>query len=109
MEGNSVIFVMLSVCILLGVLTLTMACVHYVQWRRGALRPQTDPLPTRTESLLSSAIKPLSTTEKKYFILFMEGKSTDEIASAMGVEPSSVYTMKYRIRKKFPADFSLPF
>ena len=39
----------------------------------------------------------------------MSGKATEEIASAMHVAPSSVYTMKYRIKKKYPADFPLPF
>ena len=47
--------------------------------------------------------------EKKYLRLFAEGKTTTEIAKAMNVEPSSVYTMKYRIRKKFPETVVLPF
>ena len=47
--------------------------------------------------------------EKKYLLLFMEGKSTEEIAAIMHVEPNSVYTMKYRIRKKFPDDYIFPF
>lgn len=59
--------------------------------------------------LFSSALKPLTAVERKYILLLMSGKSTGEIASAMNVEPSSVYTMKYRIKKKFPPDFPLPF
>lgn len=59
--------------------------------------------------IFSSALKPLSAVERKYILMFMSGKSTEEIAGAMHVEPASVYTMKYRIKKKFPQDFPLPF
>ncbi len=59
--------------------------------------------------IFSSAQKPLSAVERKYVLLFMSGKSTEEIADAMHVEPASVYTMKYRIKKKFPDTFPLPF
>ncbi|MBQ9311229.1 MAG: hypothetical protein IJ222_10285 [Bacteroidales bacterium] len=59
--------------------------------------------------IFSSALKPLSAVERKYILLFMSGKSTDEIADAMHVAPASVYTMKYRIKKKFPESFPLPF
>ena len=55
------------------------------------------------------AKRPLSVTEKKFFTLFLEGKTTEEIAELMHVEQSSVYTMKYRIKKKFPEKFHLPF
>lgn len=55
--------------------------------------------------IVSSALKPLSAVERKYILLFMSGKATEEIATAMHVAPSSVYTMKYRIKKKYPADF----
>ena len=58
--------------------------------------------------VFSSALKPLSAVERKYILLFL-GKSTEEIATAMHVSPSSVYTMKYRIKKKYPADYPLPF
>lgn len=59
--------------------------------------------------IFASAIKPLSAVERKYILLFMSGKSTEEIADAMHVAPASVYTMKYRIKKKYPAGFPLPF
>ena len=59
--------------------------------------------------VFSSAQKPLSAVERKYILLFMSGKSTEEIAGAMHVEPASVYTMKYRIKKKYPDSFPLPF
>ena len=59
--------------------------------------------------IFASALKPLSAVERKYILLFMSGKSTEEIADAMHVAPASVYTMKYRIKKKYPAGYPLPF
>lgn len=65
--------------------------------------------PDKAARIFSSAQKSLSAVERKYILLFMSGKSTEEIAEAMHVAPSSVYTMKYRIKKKFPESFPLPF
>lgn len=39
----------------------------------------------------------------------LSGRSTEEIAETMHVAPASVYTMKYRIKKKYPESFPLPF
>ena len=63
----------------------------------------------KAAQVISSAQKPLSTVERKYILLFMSGKSTEEVAEAMHVAPASVYTMKYRIKKKYPDSFPLPF
>ncbi len=63
----------------------------------------------RAAQIISSAQKPLSAVERKYILLFMSGKSTEEVAEAMHVAPASVYTMKYRIKKKYPDSFPLPF
>lgn len=60
-------------------------------------------------SIFDSSLKPLSAVERRYILLFMSGTSTEDIASVMNVDTSSVYTMKYRIKKKFPPVFSLPF
>ena len=65
--------------------------------------------PDKAAQVFSSALKPLSAVERKYIMLFMSGKSTEEIADAMNVAPASVYTMKYRIKKKYPESFPLPF
>ena len=65
--------------------------------------------PDAANKVFSLAQKPLSSVERKYILLFMSGKSTEEIAEAMHVEPASVYTMKYRIRKKYSDSFPLPF
>lgn len=63
----------------------------------------------RAAQIISSAQKPLSAVERKYILLFMSGKSTEEVAEAMHVAPASVYTMKYRIKKKYSESFPLPF
>ena len=63
----------------------------------------------RANKLFAAAEKPLSAVERKYILLFLSGRTTEEIAAAMHVEPSSVYTMKYRIKKKFSDSFPLPF
>jgi len=65
--------------------------------------------PEAAKKVFSSAQIPLSAVERKYILLFMSGKSTEKIAEAMNVEPASVYTMKYRIKKKFREGFPLPF
>lgn len=102
---------LLSLCLVVGILVLLTVNVHFRQWKRSkqpSAQPY-DPCPKGFEALLASTMKPLSPMERRYLRLFLEEKTTEEIAAAMHVEPSSVYTMKYRIRKKFPADFSLPF
>lgn len=108
MEG--IIILLLSLCLAVGLLVLVTVTVHYRHYRR-CNRPLMvqESSSVQHSSIIQSAIKPLSNMEKKYLLLFMEGKSTEEIAAIMHVEPNSVYTMKYRIRKKFPDDYILPF
>ena len=110
------------------ILVLALATVVLYLWRKNRLEQQyseavealveADPevknllgevLSDRANKVFSSANKPLSVVERKYILLFMSGKTTEEIAGAMHVAPASVYTMKYRIRKKFPESFPLPF
>lgn len=108
MEG--LIIFLLALNAVVGLLVLLVVIMFYRQWKRPAnpLLSQ-EALPDSITPLLQAAVKPLSSVEKKYLILFTEGKSTEEIAGSMHVEPATVYTMKYRLRKKFPADYSLPF
>lgn len=74
------------------------------------MRTLTENVSTETAAqVISSSKKPLSAVERKYILLFMSGKSTEEIADVMHVAPASVYTMKYRIKKKYPESFPLPF
>jgi len=42
----------------------------------------------------------LSTTEERYLLLEKIGMNTQHIASALEVLPESVYTLRYRLRKK---------
>ena len=114
MKAESVIIILLVAGIVVGLAVLVLVCLHYRHLRRlmgslAASRPNAPGELPRAEQILLSAIRPLSPTEKKFFFLFMDGKSTEDIAAAMHVEPSSVYTMKYRIKKKFPEGFRLPF
>lgn len=110
------------------ILLLAFAAALLLLWRRNRLQMQysaavealietdsevrdlTKDIPADTANkIFSAARKPLSAVERKYILLFMSGKSTDEIAAAMHVAPASVYTMKYRIKKKFPDNHPLPF
>lgn len=108
MEGT--IILLLSLSLAVGILILTTVLVHYLQWR-GAGRQEKlpDKVPPSHPSIFHDAVKPLSNMEKKYLLLFMEGKSVEEVSLVMHVEPSSVYTMRYRIKKKFPDNYNLPF
>lgn len=60
-------------------------------------------------AVMAEAERPLTAVECCYLLLFMSGASASEIADAMNVETASVYTMKYRLKKKFSRDFLLPF
>ena len=108
MEGTVIILLSLSLAV--GILILVTVILHFGQWKRanrqGKLPEQHS---VSIPSILQAAVKPLSNIEKKYLQLFLEGKTTEEISAVMHVEPSSVYTMKYRIRKKFPEDYPLDF
>lgn len=42
----------------------------------------------------------LSTTEERYLLLDKIGMNTQNIADLLQVQPESVYTMRYRLRKK---------
>lgn len=112
-----------------GVILLLIAAVLYLHlWRRNRIQMQysaavealvetdgavgrlTADVPKEAANkVFAAASKPLSAVERKYILLFMSGKSTEEIADAMHVAPASVYTMRYRVRKKFPEGFPLPF
>ena len=105
-----VIISLLALNTVVGLLVLLFVILHY----RQAKQSTSHPLPQEASSssidpVLQAAIKPLSSVEKKYLVLFMEGKSTEKIAEIMHVEPATVYTMKYRIKKKYPADYPFSF
>lgn len=58
--------------------------------------------------LLNSNIAKLSTIDKRYIICFIADMNVHDIANMFNIDSTSVYTAKYRLKKKFPAD-KLPF
>lgn len=48
--------------------------------------------------------KQLTNMDKRYILCFAAGMSADQIAHLFHIETASVYTVRYRLRKKFPAD-----
>ena len=63
----------------------------------------------QVDTLFASTTIPLSTMDKKYILCFLSGLNADEAATFFNVEQASVYTVRYRIKKKFPLGISLPF
>lgn len=58
--------------------------------------------------LCNAADKPLSATNIRYILTFLINMSVPEIAVLFNVDTSSVYTVRYRIRKLFPKGMVLP-
>lgn len=56
---------------------------------------------------IQHALVPLSIVDKRYLFCFMAGIRPQEIAHLFHVEPASVYTVRYRLRKKFPKDYPI--
>jgi hypothetical protein len=63
----------------------------------------------QVDTLFASTTIPLSTMVKKYILCVLSGLIADEAATFFNVEQASVYTVRYRIKKKFPLGISLPF
>lgn len=59
--------------------------------------------------LMQKATKPLTIVDKKYLLCFLQGEDVRTIAGRFNVEPASVYTVRYRMKKKFPRTENLPF
>lgn len=60
-------------------------------------------------SLMRRSEKPLTVVDQKYILCFLAGESVKRIAARFNVEPASVYTVRYRLKKKFPVGQDLPF
>ena len=54
--------------------------------------------------VLLSHGKKITTMDKRYILCFAAGMTVEEIADFMSLEAASVYTVRYRLRKKFPSD-----
>lgn len=51
----------------------------------------------------------LTNMDKRYILCFAAGMSVEDVADLFHIEPASVYTVRYRLRKKFPADSMFPY
>lgn len=60
------------------------------------------------QALLSNA-KKITTMDKRYILCFAAGMTVEHIADLMSLEPASVYTVRYRLRKKFSSDYPFPY
>lgn len=47
----------------------------------------------------------ITTMDKRYVLCFAAGMTVEEIADFMSLEPASVYTVRYRLRKKFSSSY----
>lgn len=56
--------------------------------------------PEYAQEIIESAKTPLSNVEQKYLLCFLSGMPTQAIADIFHVEPASVYTVRYRLKKK---------
>lgn len=59
--------------------------------------------------ILLSKGKKITTMDKRYILCFAAGMSVEEIADFMCLEPGSVYTVRYRLRKKFASEYPFPY
>ena len=58
--------------------------------------------------LLSNA-KKITTMDKRYILCFAAGMTVEDIANLMSLESASVYTVRYRLRKKFTSEYPFPY
>ena len=58
--------------------------------------------------LLSHGTK-ITTMDKRYILCFAAGMTVEQIADFMCLEPASVYTVRYRLRKKFGSEYPFPY
>jgi len=76
--------------------------------RESALEALSKPgLQKQAELVFSSAEQPLSQMDRKYLYCFLAGLGTEQVGVLFNIETASVYTVRYRLRRKFPKG-SLP-
>lgn len=59
-------------------------------------------------TLLFAKAKRLTMMDKRYILCFAAGMTVEQVSHLFHIEEASVYTVRYRLRKKFPKD-ALPF
>ena len=60
------------------------------------------------QALISHGRK-LTTMDKRYILCFAAGMTVEDIADFMSLEPASVYTVRYRLKKKFCSEYLFPY
>ena len=60
------------------------------------------------QALISHGRK-LTTMDKRYILCFAAGMTVEDIADFMSLEPASVYTVRYRLKKKFSSEYLFPY
>lgn len=82
------------------------------QLERGARRDYVERTVVRLRDLdlghiqvMLSHGKKITTMDKRYILCFAAGMTVEEVADFMSLEPASVYTVRYRLRKKFGSDY----
>ena len=63
----------------------------------------------KIEIMFTDALEKLSTMDKKYILCFIVGMEVPTIALLFNVTTASVYTVRYRIKKKYPKDYEFLF
>ena len=63
----------------------------------------------KIEIMFADALEKLSTMDKKYILCFMVGMEVPTISLLFNVTAASVYTVRYRIKKKYPKDYEFLF
>ena len=56
------------------------------------------------ESMCQSSVAKITSTDMKYIICFCADISVRDISLLFNIEPASVHTVRYRIKKKFAKD-----
>lgn len=59
-------------------------------------------LQKQAEAVFASAEKPLSNMDRKYLYCLLAGMGAEQIGGLFNIETESVYTVRYRLRRKFP-------
>ncbi len=72
-------------------------------YRTVALEALSRPvLGKQADRVFAAAEKPLSNMDRKYLYCFLAGLSAEQIGGLFNIETDSVYTVRYRLRRKFP-------
>ena len=63
----------------------------------------------RASAIFSSSHEPLTQMDRRYILCFLADMTIQDISLIFNVETASIYTVRYRVKKKFPKSITLPF